>query len=319
MEYRKMANLVEAARKSLNGESVNEAMRPFSSKELAQLKAAYGKIDRVDPSSPTYKKLLDRLDGMSKEHLKQVRDAKIKFLSLLAANRLRNLGEDIVKGGLADGKSVSDLATKHGVSEKEIEAQLDKGMKVEMEHTDDEEMAREIATDHVFEDPKYYDKLAKIEKEGKYYDADSDVYMDVDDVMEGYAFDMDRIHREVTTKGKKLGTDKKFGRHWYEYKGQLWVHSDGSNFMTNNGSVEVPMNKKIIRGLVKEETNLTEAPDEMYDLLNQISSTIEQFRSEYRSYEAPSSAIKRKLDELKTQLEKMQAKVDALSTEIEDA
>ena len=131
--------------------------------------------------------------------------------------------------------------------------------------------------------------------------------------------DMERIYKDVTTNGKKLGTDKKFGRHWYEYKGQLWVHSDGSNSMTNNGSVEVPMNKKIIKGLVKEETNLTEAPDEMYDLLNQISATIEEFRSEYRSYEAPSSGIKRKLDALKTQLEKMQAKVDALSTEIEDA
>ena len=165
MEYRKMANLVEAARKSLNGESVNEAMRPFSSKELAQLKAAYGKIDRVDPSSPTYKKLLDRLDGMSKEHLKQVRDAKIKFLSLLAANRLRNLGEDIVKGGLANGMTDEDLAKKHGLPLKDIQRQIAMGQKVEMEHTDDKDLATEIARDHVFEDPKYYDKLAKMENE----------------------------------------------------------------------------------------------------------------------------------------------------------
>lgn len=165
MEYRKMSNLVEAARKSLNGESVNEAMRPFSSKELEQLKAAYGKINRVDPESPTYKKLLDRLDGMSKEHLKQVRDAKIKFLSLLAANRLRNLGEDAVKGGLADKMTDEDLAKKHGVSVKEIQAQIKKGEKVEMEHTNDKVLAGEIARDHVFEDPKYYDKLATIENE----------------------------------------------------------------------------------------------------------------------------------------------------------
>ena len=63
------------------------------------------------------------------------------------------------------------------------------------------------------------------------------------------------IHDKVTKGGKYLGTDKKFNRHWYEYKGQLWVHGDGSTFMTNNGSVEVPGNKKIINGLVKEEVS----------------------------------------------------------------
>ena len=68
--------------------------------------------------------------------------------------------------------------------------------------------------------------------------------------------DMERIYKDVTTNGKKLGTDKKFNRHWYEYKGQLWVHSDGSKSMTNNGSVDVPMNKKIIAGLVREETEI---------------------------------------------------------------
>lgn len=62
-------------------------------------------------------------------------------------------------------------------------------------------------------------------------------------------------HDKVTKGGKYLGTDKKFNRHWYEYKGQLWVHGDGSTFMTNNGSVEVPGNKKIINGLVKEEVS----------------------------------------------------------------
>ncbi len=36
-------------------------------------------------------------------------------------------------------------------------------MKVEMEHTKDKQRAKEIAMDHLFEDPKYYDKLEKIE------------------------------------------------------------------------------------------------------------------------------------------------------------
>ena len=32
-----------------------------------------------------------------------------------------------------------------------------------MEHTDDKKVAFEIAKDHIFEDPKYYDKLKTIE------------------------------------------------------------------------------------------------------------------------------------------------------------
>ena len=58
------------------------------------------------------------------------------------------------------------LADKHDVSVKDIEAQLKKGISHEKEHTKDEKTAREIALDHIKEDPKYYDKLDKIE-EGK--------------------------------------------------------------------------------------------------------------------------------------------------------
>jgi hypothetical protein len=60
------------------------------------------------------------------------------------------------------------IADEHGVSVEEIEAELEKGMEVEMEHTTDEDMAHEIAMDHLLEDPKYYTNLSKIEeKKGK--------------------------------------------------------------------------------------------------------------------------------------------------------
>jgi len=36
------------------------------------------------------------------------------------------------------------------------------GIKVELEHTDDIYIAREIAMDHLAEDPDYYNKLKKI-------------------------------------------------------------------------------------------------------------------------------------------------------------
>lgn len=76
-----------------------------------------------------------------------------------------------LKGGKSDHKTFQDLVNKNkrkgkdiGEVEKELKKQLNKGIKVEMEHTDDKGKAKEIAMDHLFEDPKYYDKLEKIEK-----------------------------------------------------------------------------------------------------------------------------------------------------------
>ena len=43
---------------------------------------------------------------------------------------------------------------------------LNQGIRIEKEHTTDNNIAREIATDHLWEDLDYYTKLAKIEKRG---------------------------------------------------------------------------------------------------------------------------------------------------------
>lgn len=79
-------------------------------------------------------------------------------------NRRKGITEDKFKGGLADDKTPKDLAKKHDVPVSQIKKQLDKGDDVEMEHTDSKEEAEEIAMDHVYEDPKYYDELDKMEK-----------------------------------------------------------------------------------------------------------------------------------------------------------
>ena len=82
----------------------------------------------------------------------------------------KQMSEEKLKGGKADNKTFEDLVNKNkqkgkdvGLVEKELKKQLNKGIKVEMEHTDDRGKAKEIAMDHLFEDPKYYDKLQKIE------------------------------------------------------------------------------------------------------------------------------------------------------------
>jgi len=79
---------------------------------------------------------------------------------------------DKIPGGLAKGKTLDDIAKKHNVEKDELEKQLEKGIKVEAEHTTDKAAAKEIAMDHLFEDPKYYDKLSKIDEGTCGYNAD---------------------------------------------------------------------------------------------------------------------------------------------------
>jgi len=77
--------------------------------------------------------------------------------------------EQKLKGGLTDNKRVIDIIKKHshGAMNTEmsnlINKQLKMGIEVEKEHTDDAKKAKEIAMDHLWEDPKYYSKLKKIE------------------------------------------------------------------------------------------------------------------------------------------------------------
>lgn len=42
----------------------------------------------------------------------------------------------------------------------DFEKELNAGIAVEMEHTNDSERAKRIALDHLYEDPEYYEKLA---------------------------------------------------------------------------------------------------------------------------------------------------------------
>jgi len=82
--------------------------------------------------------------------------------------------EEKIKGGKADNKTLQDVAAHHAgnsVGRKYttlyylLKHQLEMGLKVEMEHTDDTTKAREIALDHLMEDPEYYTKLATIHKD----------------------------------------------------------------------------------------------------------------------------------------------------------
>jgi hypothetical protein len=77
--------------------------------------------------------------------------------SAFSKARVRDIKvEDEIKGGKADKLTPSEIAKKHGVSLKDIQKEIEIGIKIEMEHTDDSVLAREITLDHLVEFPDYY-------------------------------------------------------------------------------------------------------------------------------------------------------------------
>lgn len=68
-------------------------------------------------------------------------------------NKHIKIFDDYIIGGLGDNKT-----------DEEFDAvELSRGINIEMEHTNDRNIAKEIAKDHLSEDPDYYKKLQMIE------------------------------------------------------------------------------------------------------------------------------------------------------------
>lgn len=79
-----------------------------------------------------------------------------RMLELLVEGRQKTAAawRDVLSGGRADLNKPSDFP----------KATLSEGRKHEHEHTDSAHVATEIAMDHLKEDPKYYEKVQKLEK-----------------------------------------------------------------------------------------------------------------------------------------------------------
>lgn len=124
----------------------NNSINLNESNELEQVLFA-GQIER----------LLSRLVEKGLE-IKESAEPK-SFYSL----RKNLLGEQLT-GNLKVPHTVESIAEKHGVSEAIIIQALAIGKQVEMEHTNDEATAETIALAHLWENPDYYTKLAKMEQ-----------------------------------------------------------------------------------------------------------------------------------------------------------
>jgi hypothetical protein len=96
---------------------------------------------------------------------------KLNDTTLFDVNQYtQSMKEENLEGGLADNKTLEDIAKKYVTKKSSLEQimfklkkQLKKGIKKEMDHTNSVKTAREIAMDHLSEIPNYYDRLKKVE------------------------------------------------------------------------------------------------------------------------------------------------------------
>jgi hypothetical protein len=123
---------------------------------IIKLKLAYKEIDYTK-----YADSIKTLVGRDLYRYYAPSELMLKKGGLLKNNKA--ILDKLPVGKLAKGMTISDIAKKHRMKTSEIIPEYRAGIKVEMEHTDDVKIASAIARDHLFEDPKYYAKLKKIE------------------------------------------------------------------------------------------------------------------------------------------------------------
>ena len=106
-----------------------------------------------------------------------------------------------MKEGFKGHKSIEEIAKKHKVSPLVIQKQLEMGMKVEHEHTTDNDAAMDIALQHLDEIPNYYSKLKKMEKvkeDVEILDANGNIFAHVIDVIDGSNYKFKSFTQPIT-------------------------------------------------------------------------------------------------------------------------
>jgi hypothetical protein len=122
-----------------------------------------------------------------------------------------------VREGFKGHKSIEEIAKKHNVSPSTIQKQLEMGMKVEHEHTTDNDEAMDIALQHLDEIPNYYSKLKKMEKVKEewteIHDANGNTFAHVVDIIKGSDYKFKSFTQPVSEKCwdgyKRVGMKKK--------------------------------------------------------------------------------------------------------------
>lgn len=130
---------------------INKARNMFHS--LAE-KAKGAKPQGHKSSRHEHKAMVQALSVKPTAVANQASGAKAPTSAPKAQTPPRKLKDSALPGGKGEGKP--DSAFKKD--------SLKQGMKVESEHTSDKAVQKEIAKDHLTEDPKYYKKLSRMER-----------------------------------------------------------------------------------------------------------------------------------------------------------
>ena len=173
-----------SANKAIDKIESNEAISKKKKKETREATGASSGGQYAAPlfGEPTPKETNDKISGDVPEVRENQKGFKAPKLTMFSdESKEYKIKEEILKGGLSDNKTLLDIAKKHvntnskdSTSKEKIKdmheklkTQLNKGIKVEMEHTTNKNKAKEIAMDHLSENPDYYTKLKKIESKEK--------------------------------------------------------------------------------------------------------------------------------------------------------
>lgn len=122
-------------------------------KDLDKLENLIGlmKIKCKNVSSYDVLKKVDERSSIGDEFHKAAQKSGLQDLRSVVFSE-----EEELKGGESDGMTEEDLSEKHDVDVKDIKKEINVGIKIEMEHTDDKDIAKEIAMDHISEYADYY-------------------------------------------------------------------------------------------------------------------------------------------------------------------
>lgn len=198
--------------------------------------------------------------------------------------------------GISKNMTAEDIAKKHNVSVDDIKAQLEKGIKVEKEHTDDESKAERIALDHLFEIPNYYDKLDKMEKSALLNLQDDEISESIEDKDEiskladelNDAFEADNSYYDIYPYNGKLECTIERGDWKHDH---LYFEHFVRNFLENKGYV-VDIDKDI----------LGESDDDSYSATYTITVTRDDLSKDQLSKETQSDRLDESINDEKIEL-----------------
>lgn len=88
--------------------------------------------------------------------INESKDDKDSYGSVVVGDKPENY-MDALKGGEAEEMTLEDIAILHEIPIEYLESILNQAIEIELEHTDDREVAKRIALDHLTETPLYYD------------------------------------------------------------------------------------------------------------------------------------------------------------------